>query len=942
MSIASRMLVEYTESPLAIGTKVPRFFWEVSLEGQGRAQSAYEVLVASSPEFLEPGKADHWDSGRVESSQSTQVEYAGGVLLSNTDYYWTVQIWDEKGEAQGFSEPQSFGTALFEQSDWTAQWIGMGPETEPEFDPYSLDQSDATNGLQLAKEDYRLMAPEFQDLEPEIRAPILRKAFVLDKPVKRARAFVCGLGLFELRLNGRKVGGNVLNTPRTEFRKRVFYFTHDITDCLGSGENAIGIMLGNGWFNAQKKFWHWQAPWYGSPRAIVQVEIEFEDGTRDCLVSDSSWQGDYSPIGLNCIYDGEDYDARLEQDGWDAPGFDDSVWKSVNSVEAPGGKLTAMDHEPNRVMKRFAPVSVVEPKPGIFVFDMGTVMTGWARITIPQGRAGDTVVLHYAELQHENGMIDPDTNVGARQSERYTMKGEAGESYEPRFTYHGFRYVEVRGFPGTPTLTTLEACFVYNGIEETGVFECGNELLNKIHACTLQSQKCNIQMGVPTDDTQREERLGWTADAWSYAEECFYNFDSPRLWSKWIADFYDQQDENGMVGYITPLPGFCEDMVWSAAFVLIPWWHYKHYGDRRILEKSYPYLKKYLAYLERVGEKEVPPLAWGDCEKALLPKCGIENRFPSPAERGHLQRSLFGDHIATSEGAIGMCNDRPRSMPTAFYYRDVTTMVQIAETLGHDEDVGRYRAKATEIKDAYNDAFFEAGNMYYDIGCHTAQALSISFDLVPEDYFNRVIGYLCRSIAGRQKRITSGYAGTKWVVDTLSHHGRQKVLWDRLMATDYPSWAYMLHDDKTTIPECWDGKGSQCHTTLGAAIDEWFYWGLAGIRPDESAPGYEKIIIKPYIPADLPWAKASVKTVRGEVNSHWEQDGETATLSITIPANSTAMVYLPTAQPDAALEGGSSLESAEGVEILDHKENSLCLNVGSGHYTFTFPFLQNI
>ncbi len=930
------MLVEYTQAPLAIGIRTPRFSWEVPLIGRGRKQTAYQILVASSEALLEPGQADLWDSGKVASLQSTQVEYAGEPLRGNMDCYWCVQVWDDAGAPAGFSAPECFGTALLHDSDWQAEWIGMGPAEEPTFDPYSLNQSDATNGLQLAEADYQLMAPEFRELEPEIRAPMLRKGFAVANPVKRARAFVCGLGLFELSLNGKRLGDDVLNTPRTECRERVFYFTYDITDGLSIGENVLGVLLGNGWFNAQKKFWHWQAPWYGSPRAIVQVEIEFEDGTRERVVSDDSWQGDWSPIGLNCIYDGEDYDARLEQAGWDAAGFDASGWQPVNVVAAPAGRLTAMDHAPNRVMSRFAPVAVVEPEPGVFVYDMGTVMTGWAGITIPQGRAGETVVLHYAEKQHANGMIDLDTNVGARQSERYTMKGDAGECYEPRFTYHGFRYVEVMGFPGTPTLAALEACFVYSGVEESGTFESGNELLNKIHACTVQSQKCNMQMGVPTDDTQREERLGWSGDAWSYAEECFYNFDAPRFWAKWIADVCDQQDETGMVGYITPLPGFCEDMVWSAAFVLIPWWHYLHYGDRRILESSYPYLKRYMAYLARVGEKEVPPLAWGDCEKALMPACGIENRFPAPENRGHLQRSLFGDHIATSEGAIGMCNDRPRCMPTAFYYRDATTMVQIAEALGHDADAVQYTALAAEIREAYNEAFFEPGNMYYDNGCHTAQALSISFGLVPEQYYPRVIGYLCRSIAGRQKRITSGYAGTKWVVDTLNKDGRQNVLWDRVMGTDYPSWAYMLHDDKTTIPEGWDGGGSQCHTTLGAAIDEWFYWGLAGIRPDESGPGYAKIVIKPYLPADLPWARASIRTARGVVSSGWSQDDGSATLDVSVPANSTATVYIPTSDAEAIHESDVGAADAEGVEHVGCEEGSMVFVVGSGDYRFVW------
>ena len=931
------MLVEYGKSPLAVGTRTPRFSWEVPLEGRNRKQTAYQILVATEKALLEPGKADLWDSGRVESSQSVNVEYAGSELRSNMDCYWAVQVWDEAGHANGFSPAEYFGTALFDDSDWQADWIGMGPSEEPEFDPYSLHQDDGSGGLRLTKDDMSKMPSDLRDLEPDLRSPLLRKAFTLTKPVKRARAFICGLGLFELRINGAKVGDDVLATPRTDFGKRVFYFSYDVTSSLKVGENAVGVILGSGWFNAQKKYWHWQAPWFGSPRALVQVELEYEDGTIERVVSDESWQGAWSPISLSCIYDGEDYDARLEQDGWDSPGFDAATWRSVNRVSAPGGKLTAMDHEANKVMKRFSPVSVCEPEPGVFVYDMGTVMTGWTRLHVPQGVDGEVVTLRYAELQHANGMINPRTAGGARQADLYTMKGAANERYEPRFTYHGFRYVEVTGFPGTPTLETLEACFVHQGVKQAGSFECGHDLINKIHACTLQSQRCNLQMGVPTDDTQREERLGWCGDAWSYAEESFYNLDTARFWTKWIADFYDQQnEEHGAVGYITPLPGWGEDLVWSAAFVLIPWWHFQHYGDRRILEASYPYLKKYVAYLERTGKKALPDLTGRQPNDLLFPKCGWQDRYPSAEDHGYLQYSWFADHLATHEGGSGMGKDQPRSMATAFYHGDVIAMARIAETLGKDRDAATYRELAAKIKDAYNDTFFDAASGYYDVGCQSAQALALCFDLVPEEQRGRVQGYLNSSVNFRQRRITSGYAGTKWVVNAVGHSGRNDILWERATSTDYPSWGYMLHDNKTTITENWHGAASQCHTTLGAAIDEWFYWGLAGIRHDESAPGFERIIFKPYLPAELPWAKASLQTARGTIECGWEQDGRTATLNITVPANSTAAVHIPAPDPGAITEGGLPASEAEGVALLRTESGACVFGVGSGVFCFEF------
>jgi len=938
-----KMLVEYAESPLAIGTRKPRFSWEVPLEGRGRKQSAYQVLVATAEDLLEPGKTDLWDSGKVDSSQSVHVEYAGVELRSNMDCYWCVQVWNESGRAQGFSAPQRFGTALYEEGDWDAKWIGMGPAEEPVLDPYSIHQDDATSGgLRLAEEDFQKMAAALRDLKPEPRAPLLRKAFELGKPVNRARAFVCGLGLFELRLNGAKVGEDVLATPRTDFSKRVFYFTYDITAALRSGENAVGVILGNGWYNAQKKHWHWQAPWFGSPRALVQLEIEFEDGSTERVTSDGSWQGDWSPITLNCIYDGEDYDARLEQDGWDAPGFDAGTWQPVNQVAAPGGTLTAMDHEANRVVKRFKPVAMCEPEPGVFVFDMGTVMTGWARFCIPDGRAGETVTLRYAELQHGNGMIDPKTAGGARQADLYTMRGASGESYEPRFTYHGFRYVEVTGYPGTPDLDALEACFVHNGVEQAGTFECGHELINKIHACTLQSQRCNMQMGVPTDDTQREERLGWCGDAWSYAEECFYNLDAARFWTKWIADFYDQQDEeSGLVGYICPLPGWGEAMIWSAAFVLVPWWHYVHYGDRRILETSYPYMKKYLAYLDKTGKQELPDLSAEAPSGYLFPKTPIGDRYSGPEDHGYLQHSWFADHLATHEGGSGMGKDQPRSMATAFYHCDALIMARIAETLGNDDDAREYRDLAGKIKAAFHERFFDTAGGYYDIGCQSAQALALAFDLAPEEHRGRVQGYLGSSVNFRQRRITSGYAGTKWVVHALGRAGRNDIVWNRAIATDYPSWGHMLRGDKTTITENWHGAASQCHTTLGAAIDEWFYWGLAGIRPDESAPGYEKIVFQPYLPPELPWVRASLKTARGEIVSEWRQEDGAARLTITVPVNGTATVHVPAAEAAAVREGGMPAAEAEGVTLLRAEDGEVVFDVGSGQYCFQFAVEGN-
>ncbi len=918
------MYVEYAREPLAIGTRTPRFSWTVDLPGRARKQSAYRILVASETKLLDAGHGDLWDSGKVESAQSVNVAYRGDPLQSNSDCYWCVEIWDEAGVSKGVSAPSYFGTALYEASDWQADWIGMGDPHEPLCDPALFQHG----GL----------PPEITEREPDDRAPMLRKSFTISKPVQRARVYVCGLGLSELRLNGTKVGDEVLSTPRTEFRKQVVYNTYDVTHSLHNGQNALGLLLGNGWFNAHKKYWGWQKQWYGSPRGIVQLMIEYADGTTETVVSDASWRGAWSPITNNCIYDGEIYDSRLEQDGWDTAAFDDAAWDAVHIVPAPGGVLTALRHEPGKIVDRFRPVAMCEPSPGVYVYDMGRNITGWVRLHVDSGQAGDSITLRFAEAQHADGSLNTKSSNAALQRDQYVLRGSGPEVYEPRFTYHGFQYVEMIGYPGTPTLDTLEACFVRTAVEETGSFSCANDLINKIHACTVQSQKCNIQMGVPTDDTQRPERLGWAGDVWSYAEECFYNFWSPRVYAKWIADFCDQQEADGMIGMIVPQAGPEEDLVWSAAFILIPWWQYVYYGDRSILEDHYPNMQRYLSYLERTGLREVQTMPTEEILSKLRHHCKGDARYPSDAEHGYLQISQWGDHLATNEGSSGNRKNQPLSIATAFYYADVITMRQIASVLGQHDDAARYRQLAGNIKAAYNARFYDAGSGYYDIGCQSAQAWALAFDLVDKENRDAVEMYLNSSVNHRQRRFTTGYAGTKWAIRAIADSGRNDIVWTRAISADYPSWGYMLRDPKrTTITENWMGEGgSLCHTTLGAAIDEWFFRDLLGIRPDPKAPGFEHVIIQPYMPADLSWAKGAVQTVRGEVAVAWEHDGAKATLRVVIPANATATVCIP-ATMEQISEDGMAVSQSKDVCACREKTDKTEMEIGSGAYAFMFP-----
>jgi alpha-L-rhamnosidase len=918
------MFVESAVRPLAVGTREPRFSWPVPLEGRDRRQTAYRIRVASDPAKLAAGEADLWDSGRVESSQSLHVPYEGKPLASNVDCCWTVQLWDELGEEVSVGGIESFGTPLFDEADWSAEWIGMGDPREPQPDP--------------AVYQHECVPPEVEAFEPDLRSPMMRKAFTLDQPVRRARAFVCGLGLYELRLNGEKVGDDVLATPRTAFRQRVLYNTYDVTSRLQPGDNALGLLLGNGWYNGPKRYWGWQQQWHGSPRGIVQLEIELADGSTRRITSDGSWRGGWSPITANCLFDGEAYDARLETEGWDQPHFDDGAWPAVNVVPAPGGRLEPNTCDPQRVTEIIRPVAMVEPEPGVCVFDLGRNITGWVRLRVRNADPGTVITLRFGEAQHDDGRLNNASNNAAKQTDRYTCKGGDEELWEPRFTFHGFQFVEVTGLSGGADLETLEGRFVRTAVPQTGRFACGNDVVNKIHRCTVQSLLCNVQMGVPTDDTQRPERQGWGCDAWACAHAASYNMTMARLYPKWFGDFRDQQDEHGFVGMIAPQAGPDEDLPWSAAFVVMPWWHYQYTGDRRVLEENYESQQRYMRFCERCGQRDVRFLPTSELLDKLYQKAGAADRFPAEADRGCLQFSQWGDHLSLSESFQGRSN-LPLSIATAFYYLDAVTMAKIAGTLGRDGDAREYAALAERISEAFHARFFDPGLSRYDDGSQAAQAWPLAFGMVEDDHRERVRNHLVGSVGSRMRHLTTGYASTRFAIRALADAGRDDIVWKLATSTQYPSWGHMLRLNRTTSCERWDGEaGSLNHAPLGAAIDEWFYFGLAGVRPDPAAPGYERIIFKPYLPDDLPWAQASVRTLRGTIRSAWRHNGERATLDITVPANSSATVHLPTGDAAGVVEQAGPAADADGVSLIGEDEKETRFRVGSGSYRFTFPW----
>ena len=911
---AADMFVEYDPKPIALDIAKPRFSWILDREGIGQKQTAYQIVVASSKNKIDGDDGDMWNSGLVLSDQSSQVNYKGIPLVSNKEYYWKVRIRDGNGKLQPFSKTGVFSTGLLNEEEWTASWIGKG-------DVHEI-RSDVDAFL------FKKYSKEIQKIIPDSRSPLFRREFIVDKRVQRARIFVAGLGLYELRLNGKKVGNNVLAPARTDYRKRILYDTYDVTAEINSGTNALGIMLGNGWFNGQKKYWGWQMQWYGSPRAILQLEIEYADGSKSRIVTDGNWKSSWSPIVFNCLFDGEHYDARLEEKDWDKPDFDEGSWIPANVVPSPGGKLCSALHEPDKITQIIKAISVFEPRPDTFVFDLGQNFAGWVRLKV-QGPTGTKVKLRFAERKHANGMIDPSSSRAALQEDHYILKGQGVEIFEPRFTYHGFQYIQVTGFPGIPMLEAIEGRFIQNAVAPAGSFESSNDLINRIHLCTVQSQRSNIQMGVPTDDTQRPERQGWGADALMTSQEAMLNVDIPRVYTKWFQDNRDQQDAMGRIGCIVPRAGIEEDLVWSSAFIIMPWYQYMHYGDTAVLQENYDAMLRHVNFFASQGRADIWPKEQGG--NPLFDMAVLQ-----PHMIGHLQQSQWGDHLSLAKGYKGR-SGLPLSISTAFYYHDVQVMEKIAGVLGKKQDQEKFHLLGNEIKNAFNNKFLHKQEGYYDeILSQSAQVWPLYFGMVPAESENDVMNTLLKDIIElNNSHPTTGYIGTKYLLDLLTLKNRQDLVWDMAMKTDFPSWGYFLRDGRTTITEAWTGGGSQNHLALGAAIDPWFYTVLAGINTIESAPGFKKIKIKPFIPdRDLEWVNASVHTIHGTINSSWRKKSTGLLMEIKIPFNTTATIHLPAAKGATITEGGKPIPANKNIKEITSETSDFIFEVGSGSYFF--------
>jgi len=1050
---------EYLDNPLGIDVTAPRLSWTLESSARGARQTAYQVLVASTPALLAADQGDRWDSGKVASDQSVHVAYAGQPLVSGLACYWKVRAWNAADVPSAWSTPAHWTMGLLEQSDWKGDWIGLKSGVEaPKLHAEALqaahwiwysgdtpiaapppgerlfratfDIPDAravqsvwayftadnraklfVNGQAVASVDtynevrdadltglirtganvvaivatnngaapnpagllaaieirFRdgtvlvkasdttwrsaaqavdgWMAPDFDDRawnaaavlgpigsEPwpgvgytdkrQLPARMLRREFETAAAPVRATAYISGLGLFALHINGQRIGDEVLAPGLTEYNKRAFYRTFDVTEQLRTGANAIGVTLGNGRYFAPRGLVPTRTRTYGLPSLRFQLEITYADGSVERVVSDGAWKvTDQGPTGENNEYDGERYDARREMPGWDAPGFDDGSWRAPDVMDAPGGVLSAQMAEPIRVTGSLRPVALTQPQPGMYIYDMGQNMVGWCRLKV-EGPSGTVVQLRFAEILKDDGTLYLANIRGAEVTDLYTLKGAGLEDWAPQFTYHGFRYVELTGFPGEPTLDTLAGEIVNDDVATAGTFTCSNPLLNQIYQNTLWGVRGNYR-SVPTDCPQRDERQGWLGDRSAECTGESYLFDIAAFYAKWVADMEDAQREDGSVPDVCPSywPLYNDNVTWPSTFIIAPHMLYTQYGDTRSIERHFAGMQRWIAHMTQY------------IENGLMPRDNYGD-WCVPPEEEHLIHS--GDEMRKTSGEV---------LGTTYFIYDLKLMAQYAAMLGRAADAENFSAQAQAMTDAFNRKYWNAEEGYYANGSQTSQVLPLYFGIAPPEVQGPAFDHLVDKIMIEGKgHIGTGLVGGQWLMRTLSDRGRADVAYTIAAQSDYPSWGYMIAQGATTIWELWNGNtadpamNSHNHVMLVGDLCIWFHEYLAGIRPDPARPGFKHIIMKPHVAGDLTHAAATHHSLYGDIQSAWHLAEDLFAWDITVPPNTTATVHVPVRGGHAVTEDDVPVEQVDGIQVLRQDPDYLVLSVQPGTYRFSSPW----
>jgi len=1043
---AENLRCEYLVNPTGIDVIEPRLSWILKSERRSAAQSAYQILVASSDESLERAKGDLWNSGKVKSDLSNQVVYKGKTLKSRMRCYWKVRVWDGSGRVSAWSKPAMWTVGLLKSEDWQAKWIGYDAQPSAVYaqqqasDQLSLkggkwiwfdegapaknapistrffrnsfeiasdkrikrarfalladnqatlfangqeagqvsgwqsvhmldvtdkltagantlaiavdNQGDAANpaGLtgkllvEFESEDTMVVSingswkasnvehdgwktPGFDDNAwPDAKViaqmgdspwgqsseeglvlpppPYLRKSFVVNKPVKRAVVYASALGLYELQINGQRVGSDYFTPGWTDYTRRVYYQSYDVTDLLTKSGNAVGAILADGWYAGYLGFGKKREHYGSEPRLLVQLEIEYADGTRQTIATDESWKAAYGPLFESDFLMGEIYDSRKEVADWCKYWFDDTGWNAVAVTDRIEAEIQAYPGVTVKKILQIDAKEITEPKKDVYVFDMGQNFAGWVRLKAT-GQAGTKIVLRFAEMLNPDGTIYTTNLREARCIDTYICKGGGEEIWEPRFTFHGFRYVEVTGYPGKPALDAITGVVLHSDTQLAGAFECSNPMVNQLYQNIVWGQRGNF-IEVPTDCPQRDERLGWTGDAQIFIRTATYNMDVAAFFTKWLVDLEDAQSPAGGFPDVAPRKVAMGDgtAAWGDAGVICPWTIYEVYGDKRVIEKHFESMKKWISYLKTNSTGLLRP------------------------DKG------YGDWVS-------IASNTPKDViATAYFAYSTRLLSKMAAALGRDDEAKEYEELFVQIRDAFNKAYV-SDDARIKGETQTCYLLGLYFDLLPSDKRQRAAEHLVEAVKAKNWHLSTGFVGLSYLLPTLTETGYLDVAY-RLLANDtFPSWGYSIKNGATTIWERWDGwteeKGFQDpgmnsfnHYSFGS-VGRWLFNTVAGI--DTDGPGFKQIIIRP-MPGGITSAKASYDSINGKIVSDWKLIDDTFKLDVTIPANTTATVYVPAKSAKSVTESGRSANSAEGVKFLRIKQGKAVFAVGSGHYEF--------